>query len=483
MSFHQNLLLTLGVILTISAHTQTIPSQQEDTIQHSQSTSPKYLDIVSSKANQLNSKLDKKSEKALQQLMKLEERMKKKMNGVDSLKAKETFGNAEQKYKALEQRLQGKLSGPYISSVDTMITSIKFLQQNPQLLSQSREAQQKLKDALSKVNGMENQFQKAEEIGKFLRERKEFLKSQLSKFGFAKELKKISKQAYFYQQQVEEYKTVLKDHRKAERKALDLLSKSKLFQKFMRKESILASLFQLPGDPNDPVAPVSLAGLQMRVQVNGLIQQQIAGGGPSAQQQFSQNLQAAQSQLNEIKKKVNQLGNGNSDAEIPEGFKANPQKAKSFRKKWELGVNIQSNRANRIMPVSSDLGISAGFKPNNWFTGGVGLAGRIGWGRDIRHIAVSYSGISLRSFAEFKLKPKGSFHAVAGYEWNYYPEIRAIEQLKDKSMWRPAGLVGLSKVVSLKTKFFKKTKLLLMWNFLSRQAPEASIVFRVGYHF
>ncbi len=36
-----------------------------------------------------------------------------------------------------------------------------------------------------------------------------------------------------------------------------------------------------------------------------LIQQQIAAGVPNAQQQFQQNLQAAQSQMNELKNKIN----------------------------------------------------------------------------------------------------------------------------------------------------------------------------------
>jgi hypothetical protein len=46
----------------------------------------------------------------------------------------------------------------------------------------------------------------------------------------------------------------LKDHKKAERKAIELLSKTKLFKDFMRKNSMLASLFRLPGDQNDPLS-------------------------------------------------------------------------------------------------------------------------------------------------------------------------------------------------------------------------------------
>ena len=133
----------------------------------------------------------------------------------------------------------------------------------------------------------------------------------------------------------------------------------------MRKNSMLASLFRMPADdPNDPTYIASLAGLQTRAQVNALIQNQIAAGGPGAQQQVNQNLQAAHAQLQQLKDKVNQWG-GSSDDILPEGFKPNDQKTKSFLQRFELTTNIQSQRANNIFPVTSDLGLSIGYKLND----------------------------------------------------------------------------------------------------------------------
>ncbi|MEJ0105445.1 MAG: DUF5320 domain-containing protein [Bacteroidota bacterium] len=59
---------------------------------------------------------------------------------------------------------------------------------------------------MNKVNGLENQLQKAEEVKQFLKQQKQFLKEQLGKFGFDKQLKKLNKDAYYYGQQVAEYK-------------------------------------------------------------------------------------------------------------------------------------------------------------------------------------------------------------------------------------------------------------------------------------
>ena len=244
---------------------------------------------------------------------------------------------------------------------------------------------------------------------------------------------------------------------------------------------MLASLFRLPGDPDDPVSTASLAGLQTRASVNGLIQQQIAAGGPDAQQQFQQNLQAAQSQMNELKNKINQLGSGSSDVEMPEGFKPNNQKTKSFLKRLELGTNIQSQKANGFLPTTSDIGLSIGYKLNEKSIVGAGVSYKIGWGQNIKHINITQQGAGIRFFVDYKIK--GSFWLSGGYEMNYRTEFQNVEQLKDLNTWQQSGLFGLSKVVSLKSKFFKKTKLQLLWDLLSyQQAPRTQpVVFRIGY--
>ena len=444
----------------------------------------KYLSVVSSKASGLESRLDKKTNKAMQQMMNQEAKVNKKLAKIDSLKAKEISGDAKQKYKELEQKLQhGTSLKQYIPSLDSLSTSLKFIQQNQELISKTKEAQRKLKDALGKVNGLENQFQKAEEIKKFLKERKEFLKEQLSKLGFARQLKKINKQVYYYSEQIAEYKTILKDQKKAERKALELLSKTKFFQDFMRKNSMLASLFRLPGDPNDPVYIASLAGLQTRVQVNNLIQQQVAAGGPNGQQQFQQSMQAAQTQLNQLKNKINQFGGGSSDDIMPEGFKPNDQKTKSFLKRLEYGTNVQTQRATNFFPVTSDIGLSLGYKLNDKSIIGIGASYKLGLGRGWNNIRFTQEGAGLRSYIDWKLK-KG-FWLSGGYEMNYRTLFNSIDQLKDYSAWQQSGLLGLSKVLPMKSKLFKKTKLQLLWDCLSyHQKPRTqSIIFRIGYNF
>lgn len=443
----------------------------------------KYLNQVAVQSGQLKQKLDKKSRKTLERWQKLEARLKKKLTSVDSAKAAAIFSSADQHYRQLEQKLQdpGKLK-QYLPSLDSLHTSLKFLQQNPHFLSQTKEAIQKLKDALNKVNGLNAQFQKADEIKKFLRERRQYLKEQLAGLGFTKELKKLSKTQYYYSAQVNEYKTLLKDHKKAERKALTLLSKTRLFKDFMRRNGQLASLFRLPGNPNDPSSQANLAGLQTRVQVNNLIQQQIAAGGSNAQQQFRQNLQQAQNQLNELKTKIGGSGNG-SLADMPDGFRPNSQRTKGFLQRVEVGLNIQSQKAAGYFPVTSDLGLSIGYKLNDKSIIGIGGSYKMGLGKDIRHISITHQGAGLRSFIDWKVK--GNWWVSGGFEMNYRSQFNSIAALQDMSAWQQSGLIGMSKVLSLGTKFFKKTKLQLLWDFMSyQQVPKAQpIIFRIGYQF
>ena len=469
------------IVCSISQH---IFCQEALDTSTSTKISEKYFDAVSKKANKLQQNLDEKSQKVLDRMQKQEAKLQKKLAKVDSLATHNIFSNSAEKYKQLKEKLEnnGKFS-QYIPKLDTLATSLKFLDQHPEFLDNVKEAKEKLASASEKLNEFKDKLKSAEDIKQFLKERKQYLQEQLEKFGFAKELKKINKEVYYYSQQIKEYKEIFKDPVKAERKAIELLSKTKLFQDFMKKNSMLASLFRMSSDPNDPTFQASLAGLQTRAQVNSLIQNQIAAGGPGAQQQFSQNLQGAQAQLQQLKDKINKLGGGSSDDIMPEGFKPNDQKTKSFFQRLEFGTNIQTQKSTNFFPTISDIGLSLGYKLNDRSIIGIGTSFKMGWGTGWNNIHVTQQGLAFRSFIDWKLK--GKLWVTGGYEQNLKTLITRMDQLRDISAWQKSGLIGVSKVVSVKSKVFKKTKVQLLWDFLSyQQVPRAQpIIFRIGYNF
>lgn len=470
-------LVLIGLCLSLRLHAQS------DTL-----TSPAvggaYLAQVSSKAAKLDQQLDRQSQKVLSGLQREEERLRRKLARKDTAAASKIFQQSAQQYAQLQDRLRH--AGPpqqYIPSLDTFSSSLKFLQKNQQYLTGIPNGSGQLNNAMAKVSSLQNKFQKAEEIKRFIRQRKQDLKDQLGQLGMVRELKKINKQAYYYNAQVNEYKQLLKDHRKAEKKVLELLGKTPLFKEFMRKNSLLASLFRLPVDPNDPAAQANLAGLQTRAQVNNLVQQQIASGGPNAQAQFNQNMQQAQSQMNALKNKLSSVGSNGGELDMPDGFRPNSQKTKSFLQRIEVGLNIQSQKASGLFPVTSDLALTAGYKLNDKSIVGLGAGYKMGWGKNIQHLHITHEGISLRSFIEVKLK--GSFWMTGGYEMNCRSSFKSFEQLRNQSSWQQSGLIGISKVIDIRSKLLKKTKVQLLWDFLSdRHVPRSgALLFRIGYSF
>ncbi len=432
-----------------------------------------YLRDIDGKMERVNKKLNKHTTRVLKKMKSQESDLRTNLAKIDSLMAEEIFVNAEEKYKQFANKVY-TMSGPqYIPSLDTIISSLKFLQQLP--LSKGAV---KMKETIGKVNELASKLEKAEEVKKFLKERKLYLEARLQHPGLTKQLKKLNKQAWYYTEQLNEYKSLLSDHTKVERKMIQLLGKSKMFQNFMRKNSLLASLFRFSNDVNAPFNTASLGGLQTRTQVNSFIQQQ-TGTGVAAQLQ--QVLHGAQSKLEELKNKINKPGPGNNGAGMPESFKLNSQKTKTFLQRLELGTNIQSQKANGFFRATSDFGLSLGYKLNDKSILGIGASYKIGWGNDIRHISITHQGVGLRSFLDWKIK--GSFWLSGGYEMNYGNEFKRLGVLKDLKAWRQSGLLGVSKVISLKTKFFTKTKVQLFWDFLSyEQVPRTQpIVFRIGY--
>ena len=203
-----------------------------------------------------------------------EERIyEKRLATKDSLQARLKLEEIQNKYKAVEEKIKNRSFvtpsniRSYIPRLDSLNCAFKFLDQNNTTAN--------LKEALSKIESFNNKLQQAQKIKDFIRERRDVLQQELEQLGLVKRLKHFNKEVYYYSEQINEYKETINDPGKIGKKAIELLSKTKVFRDFMRRNSMLASLFRLPCDQDDPAYIASLAGLQTRVQVNNLIQQQI----------------------------------------------------------------------------------------------------------------------------------------------------------------------------------------------------------------
>jgi len=448
---------------------------------------PRFFRRIQSRTASLDQQLSRQTEKYLQRMARREARLFKKLAKVDSTAAKNLFGNSAQQYIALAQKIRQDTSGrtvvlggeyqPYIDSLGGML---KFMKQG----IPGQQALSGLPGATSQWEVLQAKMQDADQAKAFIQQRKQQIGDYIRQHTDLSSLlghqyAGLNQDAYYYAQQVRQYKVMLNNPDKLEQQALTILQKFPAFQSFMKQNSQLAGLFNIPGNYG---SPEGLVGLQTRDQVAALIQQQVAAGGAGGQAALQSNLQSAQSQLDGYKDKLSKLGSGSGDIDMPD-FKPNNQRTKTFWGRLEYGANFQTTRNNYLFPTVSDLGLSVGYKLSEGSTVGVGASYKLGWGNGIQHIALSSQGVGLRSFIDIKIK--GSFSATGGFEYNYTTPFSSIQQISQLNYWTRSGLIGVSKTVSVKSRVFKKTKLQLLWDFLSyQQIPKTQpLIFRIGYNF
>ncbi|MFC4231517.1 hypothetical protein ACFOW1_06435 [Parasediminibacterium paludis] len=457
-----------------------------------------YTTSIDKKAASISKQVEKANTKALKDLQQQEEKLQKKLAKVDSNLAKQLFEPAKQQFanlnnkiakqKSTTDKLQNLAGGnkEYLPLLDTFNTSLKFLDGK---LGDIGSLKNQTTKALASVKGLEDELKNAADIKAYIKQRKEAIQAIFTQNGMVKDLQGLNKQAYYYGQQINEYKQLLKDPKKLEERAIVELTKSSLFKDFMQRNSQLASLFSVPANYGTPQA---LAGLQTRASVNQLLQARLgnitsigssntaSGAGGNPQQYLQQQVQTAQSELNKLKDQINKAGGSSSDLEMPD-FKPNTQKTKRFLDRLEYGLDVQTAKQNSLFPVTSDIGLTVGYKLNDKSTIGVGVSYKMGWGSGFNNIKLTSEGIGLRSFVDMKLK--GSLLISGGYEQNYMQRFGSIGELYNlpQTAWRQSALLGLTKKIIITKK--KSTKIQVLYDFLNQQnhVPSPPILFRVGW--
>jgi len=458
----------------------------------------RLLNRIRQKTADLNSSLTSQTESYLSNMARREERMRQKLAKADSAGAASLFGNSAKRYAELEQRMRTdtggvgrSYSGIYPAYLDSLQGSIGFLKQHPGMVGSSGGAAGIGTGAMSQLQGTGAELQTlqakmgdADEVKSFLLQRKQQIAAYMAQHPGAagllsKEFAGMNQGVYYYSQQLRQYQEQWTNPDALEQKALGLLNKLPAFQTFMKNNSMLGNLFNVPGGYGSSSA---LNGLQTRSQVAQIIQSQVAAAGPGGASALQSNLATAESSLDGYKSKLGSLGAGNGDVDMPD-FKPNDQKTKSFLKRLQYGVDFQTTHTDYYFPTVTDLGASLGYKLGHNNLIGVGASYKLGWGNGIRHIAFSSQGVGLRSFLQIKIK--GSFSATGGFEYNYTTPFTSYQQLKQIQYWSRSGLIGVMKTVSMKNRVFKNTTVSLLWDFLSyQQTPQTQpFLFRIGYNF
>ena len=436
---------------------------------------------LSEQQTRAESWLQKQTQKSLRKLQKQETRLRRKLEKQDSALAASLQLGSDSLYHNWKQILDTgstQLTGlpaTYSGKLDSMTTALKFLENDPTLAKLQGPELEKLK---SQYKGISNRLNQTEQLQQLVAQRKQQLKEKLAHLPLGKTWRKYQQQAGYYQEQLQQFKQALNDPNQLEQKALELLSHIPAFRKFFDKYSILGSMFRLPGQVADMDPSTLLNGLQTRDQVLNNLTQRM-GSTQAAQQALTSGMQEGQAALESVKSQLEKALSKEDETAMP-NYKPAESKGRNFLKRVELGANIQSTRANGYFPTTSDIAGSLGFRVNKNSVVGIGATYKVGWGQDIRHIAVSHQGMGLRTFIDVRIKK--SFWLTGGGEWNYRSEIESLAVLKTIRHWQQSAVIGLQQKQQIGK--YKSTFSLLydaLWN---RQLPHTQpLLFRVGYQF
>ncbi|MBX2920662.1 MAG: hypothetical protein KF746_00620 [Chitinophagaceae bacterium] len=472
---------------------------------------PDYITRIDKKLNGVDDQLSRQSAKYIKSLSRQEEKIFKSLAAFDSSAAledvKQKYAQLSQQFNNAGSRVDRLLTGNYLPGIDSLATSLRFLKEAGNLVSKTKDIQQQLGSSLQNLQQLQSRLNEAENIQQYVQQRQQQLKQLLSNYsnlpkGVSKYFGKYQREAFYYSQQLQEYRQVLNEPDKLIAKTLAVLQNVPAFSSFWQKHSILAQLFPTPDHYGTPQA---LAGLQTRAGVQQVLQQQLAlpatnGANANPAQYLQQQIQQAQGELSKLKDKLNQLGinsGGSSDMTVPEHFTPNPEKTKSFLKRIQLGSNFSTQRSGQYFPTRVDIAVTAAYRLSEKVQAGIGLSSKLGLGQNWKNIRVTGESLGARVFAEWKApdlfktnsRLMSSLWLYAGAEMNHHRTIESLADFKNYTNWSKNALAGLSKKYSMRSPLKKGKKMLgtvsFLFDFLHRRNIPATpaFVWRVGYEF
>lgn len=434
------------------------------------------LNDINHKARSINSRIDAKTSDILRKISNEEGKLHKRINRKNPVLAKKLFSGLNEFANLNLASCQGPLE--YNGHLDSLNSIVDFIGNN----NNSGNSNKHLKLAQQELKNLQKKLEGAAGIQNILQNRKDYLLKELKKAGLTKEAAKYIRQLKLFNAQIEEYKRIISDQRKLEHLFISEISKTAAFRKFFSENSELSRLFSLPSSQGNPQESVELEDMQTISSMDRMLRERFGNAG-AAGMLPKINGNSGNSELENLRNKITKYKEGNFGDENldgnSKGVDFNPERVKTFGQRLEFGYNIQSQPANYYFPVTSDLGLSIGYRVNPKNILGIGLSYKIGWGTSWKDINITHQGVSFRSFYDFKIK--GSFLLTGGYELNYRSIFASMDIFKDLNNWQQSGLLGMGKQFKLKGKM--KGDIKLMWDFLSsRQVPRTqSFLWRFGY--
>ena len=465
-------LLFIGALSFVKSHGQVL--NEVDSIQRKATI---LVESIDAKYQRVNAMIDKASGMPLKKLQDAQQKLVNLLEKTDkglAEKITKQFNNSTALLKKLQES-SGAVAGiptSYFGRIDSFSTGLQFFTS-----LQNGVLKERLEGPLGQLNELQQKYEALFRFEDQLRKQQSMWTEKLAKWSGTKQFKKYQKQLNAVSREVKVIREELAYPDKLATRALGYLQQLPAFDAFFRKHSQYASLFNLPGGASQD--NLKLDGLQTRSSVEKLLQEKNLTSGGAGSAGVQQELNNAMQQLEKLNIKGLTLHKGEISDIDAQKYQPVQGKRKTILDKLEFGFNVQTVRGRNLLPVTSDLGVSLGYKLKSWGVAGVGASYKMGWGSGFNDISITHEGLGLRSFVEVKLK--GQWYAMGGFEANYLSSFDKFEQLKNYDAWQQSGLAGISKKFTGGKKL--NAKLQLMWDFLSySQIPRRqAFLFRVGY--
>jgi len=475
-----SILILLSVLLCYNR----LYAQTDSALESLQQIPTKYIFVIDKKVDKYSKRITSKTEKTLIKLARWEGKIKLVLEKGNPQIAKNLFGNRQLTFEYMLEKFRSgesiakQCDAQYDTYKDKLVVNLKYL--DSEKVNLNKKILKPLAETKAKVDSLSKQINDNDALQQLIKERKKQLWDatfQIIKKN--KYLNKINKETWYYIETMRNYKSTFNDPDKIETTVKNVLNKVPEFNKFVKQNSELASIFGLKGSSSGGYNQQQvISGLQTRYQVQNVVMKSLVKNA-SVQQAVQQGLQQGKDELNALKSEMIKKGFKGNEFEMPD-FKPNMQKTKTFWQRIEYGADIQFAKNSNLIPVTSDISFSVGYKIDDRRIAGIGVNYKLGIG-SIDNIKFSNQGVGFRSYLDWKIKKQ--IFISGGFEINYNSILD--NDIKFLNPWQQSALLGVTKKIAAKGKWFKATRLQLLLDLLSKQHTPNSqlILFRVGYNF
>ena len=210
----------------------------------------RFIKATKIKSESLYKKTLKQYQKAIKNGIFAETTLKDILSKKDSVEGNRVFGNAEDVYAKWRKDdfLSSSLSTNRIDKTpyfDSISSSIAYFQQLA-VKFENKIGAHELQQLLNRYNDLELLLNRTAKLQQFMKERRAYLKQQLSKWDLGKFMNRFDKTIYYFGQIVDDYKTIINQKSAVERKVLSIIRENGDFRNLLHQRVSLLPKIKLP---------------------------------------------------------------------------------------------------------------------------------------------------------------------------------------------------------------------------------------------